>query len=235
MEPPAQDHEGAAEPIVGPDQPVLQAEPPAERERPRLLREERVGAALDEKAVAALGLDGAAQTVAGLEQRQVERRARARAPAPPRGGRPRGPAMPAAHHRRSFTTPRPRRTRSASIAMKAGMIVGGGARDGSRIPQLRRHRARLHVEIVQHLDVVADEADRARPPRPRAPSRASARMHVADVRLEPRIARASRSGSGRRPTSAERPSRAAMVRAAASSWARVGRARGHRHRARCGR
>ena len=75
MEAAAADHEGAAEAVVGPHQPIVDAEPPAERERPRLLGEERVGAALDEEAVAALGRDGAAEPVARLEQREVERQA----------------------------------------------------------------------------------------------------------------------------------------------------------------
>ena len=89
MERAAPDYEGAAKAIVGPHQPVFQAEPAAERERPRLLRQERVGTAFDEKVVAALGRDGAAEAIARLEHREVERPVLARPPAPPPDARPR--------------------------------------------------------------------------------------------------------------------------------------------------
>ena len=130
MERAAPDHEGAAEPIVGPHQPVFQAEPPAERERPRLFRQERVGAAFHEKAVAALGRDGAAQTVPRLEQREVERE-------PPLAGqlhrpmRGREAGDPAAHHDELHDVGRPPAlclTRSTSIAMKAGWSLAAAAR-----------------------------------------------------------------------------------------------------------
>ena len=62
MQPAAEDHVGAPEAVVGTDQPMLDAETLAEGERPRLLGQERVGAALDEEAVVALGLDGAARS-----------------------------------------------------------------------------------------------------------------------------------------------------------------------------
>ena len=62
-----------AEPIVGAGEAVLDAEPPAERQRPGLLREERVGPRLDEEAAHALGRDRAAEPLARLEQRQLER------------------------------------------------------------------------------------------------------------------------------------------------------------------
>ena len=71
MQAPLERDEGAAEPVIGPHQPGLDAEPAAERERPGLLREEGIGPALDEEAVAPLGLDGAAQPIGGLEEREV--------------------------------------------------------------------------------------------------------------------------------------------------------------------
>ncbi len=79
VEPSAKRHEDAAEAVVGADQPVFHAEPAAERERPRLLGEERVGAALDEEAVAALGLDGAAEAVRLLRAGSARAADRARA------------------------------------------------------------------------------------------------------------------------------------------------------------
>ncbi len=74
METPSEPDEDFSEAIVGAHQPTLQADPPAQRERPRLLGEKRVGAGFDEESTGALGLDRAAQTIAGLDERQVERR-----------------------------------------------------------------------------------------------------------------------------------------------------------------
>ena len=48
------------------------AEPAAERQRPRLLRDERVGPGLDEEAVDVLGRDRAPRALARLQQRQLE-------------------------------------------------------------------------------------------------------------------------------------------------------------------
>ena len=73
MQPPAVDHEGAPVPVVGAQQAVLEPEPPAKGQRPGLLGDEGVGPALDEEAVAPLGLDGAAQPIRALEQGQVQR------------------------------------------------------------------------------------------------------------------------------------------------------------------
>ena len=73
VKPAAEGDIGAPEAVVGADEPVFDAEPPAERERPRLLGEEGIGAALDEEAFVPLRLYGPAHPVAGLEQRQVER------------------------------------------------------------------------------------------------------------------------------------------------------------------
>ena len=126
MQAAAPDHEGAAEAIVGADQPLLQAEPPAQGERPRLLGQERIGPALDEKAVALLGLDGAAHPVRALEHGQLERppllpRALDRAVGRGQPGDPR--ADDDEPHR-----VRARSTRSASIAMKSGWSLAAGAR-----------------------------------------------------------------------------------------------------------
>ncbi len=111
--------EGAPEPVVGPHQPVLDPEPPAEGERPRLLREEGVRAALDEEPLAALRLDGAAQPIGGLEHREVERMAPLPRPlhGSMSGGEPRDtPADDDQLHGLAG----PRLTRSASISMKRG-------------------------------------------------------------------------------------------------------------------
>jgi len=117
MQPPAEGNVDAPETVVGADQPVLDAEPPAERERPRLLGQEGIGTALDEEALVPLGLDGAAEPVAGLEERQIERE-----PTLPGdldgavgGGQTRNAA---ADHGEPHCGPRS--TRSASMAMNAG-------------------------------------------------------------------------------------------------------------------
>ena len=73
MQTPGAPHEHLPEAIVGPDQPVLDAEPLAERQRPRLVRQERIGARLDQEPAAPLGRDGAAEPLACLEQRQLQR------------------------------------------------------------------------------------------------------------------------------------------------------------------
>ena len=73
MEPAPAPHEHLAEPVVGPHQSVLDAEPAAELQGPRLLREERIGARLDQEPAAPLGRDGAAEPLACLEQRQLQR------------------------------------------------------------------------------------------------------------------------------------------------------------------
>src|SRR5712691_3258279 len=118
MQAPAKDHEDAPEAVVGPDQAVLHAEPAAQGEGPRLLGEEGIRPALDEEAIAAFRLDGAAQAIRPLEQGQLER--------PPALARQlhrpmsrREPGEPAADNDESHS-PRPRRTRSASIATNAG-------------------------------------------------------------------------------------------------------------------
>jgi hypothetical protein len=75
MEAPAVHDEGAAVAVVGAEQARLQVEPPAERQRPGLLGDERVRAALHDESIAPLGADVAAQTVGPLEQREVQRAA----------------------------------------------------------------------------------------------------------------------------------------------------------------
>ena len=64
VETPGAPDEDLSEPIVGAHEPVLDAEPPAECQRPRLLRKERIGACLDEESAGALGRDDAAEPVA---------------------------------------------------------------------------------------------------------------------------------------------------------------------------
>src|SRR5262249_45368490 len=116
MEAPAPDDERAPEAVVRPHQPVLDPEPAAESERPRLLREEGVGPALDDEAIAPLRRDRAAQAILGLKHGEVE--------APPalpgefarpvRRGEP-GDAAPDDHELHG-RRPRARFTRSASNA-----------------------------------------------------------------------------------------------------------------------
>ena len=73
VQPSPEHDEGATEPVVGPHQPVLDAEPPAERQRPGLLGQEGIGAALDEESVVALGPDRAAEAIGGLEEHEIDR------------------------------------------------------------------------------------------------------------------------------------------------------------------
>jgi hypothetical protein len=51
---------------------MLDTEPMAEVQRPRLFRDERVGSRLQQEAVALLSLDGSAQAGARFEEGQVE-------------------------------------------------------------------------------------------------------------------------------------------------------------------
>ena len=74
MEPATEQHEDPAEAVVGPDEPVLEVEPPAERQRPRLLRQEGVGPGLDQEAVHVLGRDGAAEPRPRLDERRLDGR-----------------------------------------------------------------------------------------------------------------------------------------------------------------
>src|SRR5439155_14792312 len=124
MQPAAVPDEDLAETIVGAHQPVLDAEAAAQRERPRLLRQEGVGPRLDEKAVHALADDGAAEPLARLDQRELERR------------------LPLARHlHRAVRRRQPRdaaadddelhawlRTISASMATNSGWALTAGAR-----------------------------------------------------------------------------------------------------------
>ena len=72
MQTPGPPDEDLSEAIVRRREPMLDAEPPAERQRPGLLREKRVGARLDEESAGELGRDGAAEPVARLDERQLE-------------------------------------------------------------------------------------------------------------------------------------------------------------------
>ena len=72
MQAPGAPHEHLPEAVVRADEPILDAETPAELERPRLLGQERIGARLDEETAGALGGDGAAEPVARLEEREIE-------------------------------------------------------------------------------------------------------------------------------------------------------------------
>src|SRR5438132_1243215 len=72
MQPSAEPDEDLAETVLRAHQLCLDAEPATERERPGLLGEKRVGPALDQEAVGALGDDGAAEAAARLDDAQVE-------------------------------------------------------------------------------------------------------------------------------------------------------------------
>src|SRR6266404_3641844 len=126
MQAAAPDHKRAPEAIVGTDQPILQPDPLAQGEGPRLLGQERVGPALDEKAVTLLGLDGAAHPVRALEHGQLERPPLLPRPLPRAVGRgqPGDPRADDDEPHRSVT----RSTRSASMAMKSGWSLAAGAR-----------------------------------------------------------------------------------------------------------
>ena len=64
----AEPHVRLAVAVVGAHQPVLDAETAAERERPRLLGQERVGARLDQEPVHTLGADRAGVLVHVMRQ-----------------------------------------------------------------------------------------------------------------------------------------------------------------------
>jgi hypothetical protein len=72
MKTPGAPHEDFSKSIVGAYQAVLDAEPAAKCQRPRLLGEKRVGARLDEKSAGMLGRDGAAEPVARFDDRQLQ-------------------------------------------------------------------------------------------------------------------------------------------------------------------
>ncbi len=95
---------------------MLDAEPMAEVQRPRLFRDERVGTRFQQEAVAPLRLDGSSQAAARLEESQVEREATLvgelhRAP----GGREPGDATSDDNEPYRLSL-----TRWASMAMKSG-------------------------------------------------------------------------------------------------------------------
>ena len=73
MEAPGAPHEHLAVAIVRAREPVLHAQALAEGERPRLLGQERVGTGLDEEPAGSLGRDRAAEPLACLDHRQLER------------------------------------------------------------------------------------------------------------------------------------------------------------------
>src|SRR5262249_6686399 len=112
-------HVGAPVALAGADEPVGETDALAERDAPRLVRDHRVGAALDDEPAAALGSEAAAEPVGRLEQDAGGGRARLRVPAQPvRGGEAGNPAShdddaTAAHAARS-------RTSSASMRRKSG-------------------------------------------------------------------------------------------------------------------
>src|SRR5207302_5272160 len=109
---------------AGAREPVPPARAPAEGEGPRFIGQERVGAGPDEEPAGPFGRDRAAEPVARLDQRQLERD-------PPLARhlhsavRRRQPRDPSADHDEPHEVPR---TSSASIAMKAGWSFTAAAR-----------------------------------------------------------------------------------------------------------
>ena len=110
--------------VVGAQELVFDAEPAAERERPRLFREKRVGPRFDGEAVDTLGLDRAAEPIARFEHPELERAAalarQLRGPfdQPVRRGETRDAAADDDELHAAARTVR--RTTSASAAMKSG-------------------------------------------------------------------------------------------------------------------
>ena len=94
-----------------------------------------------------------------------------------------------------------------------------------RQADLAADRRGLGVEVVEHLDVVADEADRADHRRVDAAGARVAQV-VADVRAEPRIFRAAAAalidGRARSGRAGARDARSATSRAVASNCAAYG-------------
>src|SRR5213594_2837620 len=203
MEAPGAPHEHSPEAIVRPDEPVLDAETPTQRQGPRLLRQERVGTRLYQEPAGALGRDSAAQPGSRLDHREVQRRGplardldgavRRREP----GNAPADDDELQTSHVIARLDRRPTSLRTAVNAAdqlrqhrdELGMIVHsrramkGEASGGG-------HPTGLDVEVVQYLDVIAHEADRHDDGAALAVSR-EAPEHGGHVRLEPRLARTS--------------------------------------------
>src|SRR6266571_4270883 len=141
MEPTPEPHEDFSESVVRADETAFHPEPAAEGERPRLLRQERVGPGFHDEAVGALRRDRASQTLARLDQRQLERsRACARDLHGAVGRRqPRDPA--ADDDELHGDVPASMRTRSASIATNAGWSLTASARCSVRPAAAARARA----------------------------------------------------------------------------------------------
>ena len=198
-----------------PHQPVLDAEPPAERERPRLLGEERVGPALDEEAVARArsAMVPPRRSRASSSVSSSGRPALARQLHRPVGGREPGDAR--RRRRRASRRRRRRRDEVGQHRDERGVVVGGGARGASRS---RRTRRRPPAPRRRGRRAPRRGRRRSRSgttTTSRAPSARQRADDVGDVGLEPRIARASRCGSGRRRDQRAWPSASATARAAA--------------------
>src|SRR5215472_14006090 len=119
MQPSLERHERAAEPVVRPQQPIFDPEALTERERPGLLREERVGPALDEESVAMLRPNRPAHAVGRLEERELDGAASLLGPLDDAvgGGQARDARPDDGDLHRGAD---PTRTRSASISTKRG-------------------------------------------------------------------------------------------------------------------
>src|SRR5205823_1791596 len=72
MEPTPEPDEDLPKAVVGANELRLHAEPSAQRERPWLLGQERIGAGLHEEAIDALRHDGAPEPLARLDHLEVE-------------------------------------------------------------------------------------------------------------------------------------------------------------------
>src|SRR5262245_9956787 len=127
MQTSAKYHEGPAEAVVGPEQPILDAEATAQLEGPRFLGEKRIGAAFDEESAVTLGSDRAAQPIGGVVDGEVDGAAAlARSLDDAVSGCESGDA--AADHDHLHERAGPILTRSASISMKRGWSLAAAAR-----------------------------------------------------------------------------------------------------------
>src|SRR5207245_7559299 len=137
-------HEHLSEAIVRRHEPVLDTEPAAERQRPRLFREERVGPRLDEESTGVAGRDGAAAPVARLDERQLEL-GRSLPRELDGAMRRREPGDSAANDGELYSLHRPPpwtpRTRSASIATNSGWSFTAAARWSSSPTPVATRRA----------------------------------------------------------------------------------------------
>ena len=139
----------------------------------------------------ALGLDRAAQPIGGLEEHEIHGSlALARPLDHAVSGREPRDARPDDGHLHGRTGAIRYASPGDEVRQHGdeGRVVVGRRRAVKGEPERLRELPRLDVEVVQHLHVIADEADGSDDHVPDVLSREQA-QHVADVGLEPRLAR----------------------------------------------